>query len=180
MPAALLLAVFSIEGIWKWAEKANLPAGGKKYKKAILGVLIALLAASGIWSVKQYFVDWGGSKDVHGAFNQSYMNMAIYLNGLPNGTPKYVVDNGPGIRMEDGLQTSAEVVKLFTYQKAANVLYLDPDFNANDLRTSSQVVLMSFDEGIIGRIKEAFPESQVSRVDPQPGFGTDFVAIWIK
>ncbi|TSA44614.1 phospholipid carrier-dependent glycosyltransferase [bacterium] len=176
MPAALLLAVFSIEGAWKWAEKAQL----KKYKKAILGVLITLIAASGIWSVKQYFVDWGGSKDVHGAFSQNYMNMANYLNGLPDGTPKYVVDNGPGIQMEDGLQTSMEVVKLFTYQKAVNMAYLEPDFSANDLRSPSQVVLMSFDEGIIDRIKEAFPESQVLKIDPQPGFGTDFVTIGIK
>jgi len=176
MPAALLLAVFSIEGAWKWAEKAQL----KKYKKAILGVLITLIAASGIWSVKQYFVDWGGSKDVHGAFSQNYMNMANYLNGLPDGTPKYIVDNGPGIQMEDGLKTSMEVVKLFTYQKAVNMAYLEPDFNANDLKSPSQVVLMSFDEGIIDRIKEAFPESQVLKIDPQPGFGTDFVTIGIK
>lgn len=180
MPAALLLAVFSIEGVWKWAEKTNPPAGGKKYKKAILTALIAFIVVSGIWSVKQYFVDWGGSKDVHGAFNQNYMNMANYLNGLPARTPKYVVDNGPGIQMEDGLQTSMEVVKLFTYQKAANMAYLEPDFNANDLKSPSQVVLMSFDEGIIARIMEVFPESQVLKIDPQPGFGTDFVTIRIK
>jgi 4-amino-4-deoxy-L-arabinose transferase-like glycosyltransferase len=176
MPAALLLAVFSIEGVWKWAEKEKL----KKYKKAILTVLIALIILSGTWSVKQYFVDWGGSKDVHGAFNQNYMNMASYLNSLPARTPKYLVDNGPGIKMEDGLQTSMEVVKLFTYQKAANTAYLDPDFNANDLRSPSQVVLMSFDEGIIGRIAEVFPRSTVSKIDFQPGLGTDFTVINVK
>jgi 4-amino-4-deoxy-L-arabinose transferase-like glycosyltransferase len=176
MPVALLLAAFAIEAAFKWAESAKY----KKYKTAIWTLLIVAIVGSGVCSVKQYFVDWGGSKDVHGAFNQNYINIANYLNGLPAGTPKYVVDNGPGIQMEDGLQTSMEVVRLFTYQKAANVFYLNPDFDAKKLKYFSQVVLMSFDEGIIGRIKEAFPASQVSKIDPQPGFGTDFVAIQIR
>lgn len=176
MPAALLLAVFSVEGVWKWAESGKL----KQYKKAIWTLLIIAIVGSGIWSVKQYFIDWGGSKDVHGAFNQNYMNIANYLNGLPARTPKYVVDNGPGIQMEDGLQTSMEVVKLFTYQKAVNMAYLEPDFDASNLKSPSQLILMSFDEGIIGRVMEAFPESQVLKIDPQPGFGTDFVTIRIK
>jgi len=177
MPVALLLAAFSIEAAFKWAERANPPAGGRKYKKAIWTLLIVAIVGSGIWSVKQYFVDWGGSKDVHGAFNQNFMNMANYLNGLPDATPKYVVDNGPGIQMEDGLQTSMEVVKLFTYQKAANIAYFEPDFNANDLKPSSKVVLMSFDEGIIARIMEVFPGSSISKIDFQPGLGTDFTVV---
>ncbi|MCX6763011.1 MAG: glycosyltransferase family 39 protein [Candidatus Moranbacteria bacterium] len=159
MPVALLLAAFAIEAAFKWSERAKYA----KYKKAVWTLLIVATVGSGIWSVKQYFVDWGGSKDVHGAFNQNFMNMAKYLNGLPDGTPKYVVDNGPGIQMEDGLQTSMEVVKLFTYQKTVNLSYLKPDFNANDLKSPSRVVLMSFDEGIIARIMEAFPGSSVSK-----------------
>jgi len=176
MPVALLLAAFSIEAVFKWAQRAKYA----KYKKAIWTLLIVAIVGSGIWSVKQYFVDWGGSKDVHGAFNQNFMNMANYLNGLSNGTPKYVVDNGPGIQMEDGLQTSMEVVKLFTYQKAANIAYLEPDFNANDLKPSSKVVLMSFDEGIVARIMENFPGSTTQKIDFQPGLGTDFTVISVK
>jgi hypothetical protein len=176
MPVALLLAAFAIEAVFRWAQKAKYA----KYKEVIWTLLIVLVVGSGIWSVKQYFVDWGGSKDVHGAFNQNFMNMAKYLNGLPDGTPKYVVDNGPGIQMEDGLQTSMEVVKLFTYQKAVNLSYLEPDFDANDLKSSSRVVLMSFDEGIIARIMEAFPGSSISKIDFQPGLGTDFTVVSVK
>lgn len=176
MPVALLLAAFSIEAAFKWAERAKYA----KHKKTLWILLIVAIVGSGIWSVKQYFVDWGASKDVHGAFNQNFMNMANYLNGLPDGTPKYVVDNGPGIRMEDGLQTSMEVVKLFTYQKAANMVYLKLDFNANNLKPSSKVVLMSFDEGIIARIMEVFPRSSVSKIDFQPGLGTDFTVVNVK
>ncbi len=176
MPATLLLAAFSIEGVWKWAEKGKL----KKYKKAIWTLLIVLIVGSGIWSLKLYFVDWGGSKDVRGAFNENYMNMSQYLNELPGNIPKYVVDNGPGIQMEDGLQTSAEVVKLFTYRKAANLSFLDPDFEARKLKLHSQVLLISYDDGIINRIQEAFPGSLVLKIDYQPGLGTDFTTVSIK
>ena len=176
MPVALLLAAFSIEAAFKWVQRAKYA----KYKKAIWTLLIVAIVGSGIWSVKQYFVDWGGSKEVHGAFNQNFMNMANYLNSLPDATPKYVVDNGPGIQMEDGLQTSMEVVKVFTYQKAANLAYLEPNFNAKDLKPSSKVVLMSFDEGIIARIMEAFPRSSVSKIDFQPGLGTDFTVVNVR
>ena len=111
MPVAILLAVFAIEGVWKWAESGKL----KQYKKAIWTVLIALVAVSGIWSVKLYFVDWAQNPNVPGAFGEGYLNMSRYINSLPAGTPKYVVDNGPGIQMEDGLANfsgSGEAVHL--------------------------------------------------------------------
>ncbi|MFA5871728.1 MAG: glycosyltransferase family 39 protein [Parcubacteria group bacterium] len=176
MPVAVLLAVFAIEGAWKWAESPKL----KKYKASIVGLLIIAIVGSGIWSVKQYFIDWGGSKDVHGAFDQNYMNVSNYLNQLPVAMPKYVVDNGPGIQMEDGLQTSAEVIKLFTYQKAGNIKFLEPDFSPTTLIAPSQLVIMRFDQGVIDNIQENFPSSQIQTVDYQPGLGTDFTVLKIQ
>ena len=176
MPAALLLATFSIEGAFRWAESVKF----KKYQKAIYSMLIILVIGSGIWSLKLYFVDWGGSKDVHGAFDENYLNMANYLDRLPPQIPKYVVDNGPGIQMEDGLQTSAETMKLFTYQKAANLKFLEPDFDASALKNPSQVALMSFDQGIIDKITAEFPGSQVQTLVYQPGLATDFTVVIVR
>ena len=176
MPAALLLAAFAIDEAFEWSAAGKF----KKYKKALWTGLIVLVVGSGIWSVKLYFVDWGGSKDVHGAFDQNYMNMANYLNRLPASVPKYVVDNGPGIQMEDGLQTSAEVVKLFTYQKAQNVKYLESDFDAGTLSAPSQVVLMSFDQGVIDKIQQAFPNSRVETISYQPNLDTDFAVVNVR
>jgi 4-amino-4-deoxy-L-arabinose transferase-like glycosyltransferase len=176
MPAALLLAAYSFEGAFEWAETTKF----KKYKKAGWTLLLVIIIGSGIWTVKQYFVDWGGSKDVHGAFDQNFMNMANYLNSLPAEIPKYVVDNGPGIQMEDGLQTSAEVVKLFTYQKAQNLSYLEPNFDPNLIENPSQIALMSFDVGIIRKIYKVFPKSEVQSITYQPGLNTDFTVIIVK
>jgi len=173
MPVAILLAVFAIEGAWKWAESGKL----KQHKKAIWIVLIALVTISGIWSVKLYFIDWAGNPNVPGAFGEGYMNMSQYINNLPAVTPKYVVDNGPGIQMEDGLQTSAEVVKLFTYQKAANVTFVESDFDPAMLKTPAKIFLMRYDDGLVNYIQQSFPNSRVERMDVREGMETDFTVI---
>ncbi|HLM83967.1 MAG TPA: glycosyltransferase family 39 protein, partial [Candidatus Bathyarchaeia archaeon] len=173
MPVAILLAVFSIEGLWKWAESGKL----KQHKKTIQKILVVLVIASGIWSVKLYFVDWAENPNVPGAFGEGYFNMSRYINSLPSGTPKYVVDNGPGQQMEDGLQTSAEVVKLFTYQKAANVQFVEPDFDPAALKTPSKIFLMRYDDGLVNHIRQSFPNSLVKKMDTQEGRDTDFTMI---
>ena len=173
MPVAILLAVFAIEGTWKWAESGKL----KRHKKAIWTALIALVVISGIWPVKLYFVDWAANSNVPGAFGEGYLNMSRYINSLPAGTPKYIIDNGPGVQMEDGLQTSAEVIKLFTYQKAANVAFVEPDFDPAALKTPAKIFLMRYDDGLINYIRQYFPDSRAERMDVQEGRETDFTVI---
>jgi 4-amino-4-deoxy-L-arabinose transferase-like glycosyltransferase len=176
MPVALLLAAFSIEAVFKWAEKSRYA----KYKEAVWTLLIVLVVGSGIWTVKQYFVDWGGSADVHGAFDEKYMNMSNYINGLPAAMPKYIVDNGPGIEMEDRLQTSSEVIKLFTYGKAANVVFVEPDFDPATAKIPSKIFLMNADAGYINHLIQYFPGSRMERIDVREGLDTDFTVIDVK
>jgi len=173
MPVALLLATFSLEAVFKWAERAKYA----KYKEAIWTILIVLIIGSGIWSVKQYFVDWGGSADVHGAFDEKYMNMSSYINSLPAALPKFVIDNGPGIEMEDGLQTSSEVIKLFTFEKAANVIFVEPEFDPMAVKIPSKIFLMNADEGYISQLRQYFPNSRVERINVREGLDTDFTVI---
>jgi 4-amino-4-deoxy-L-arabinose transferase-like glycosyltransferase len=176
MPVALLLAAFSIEAVFKWVEKAKYV----KYKEAVWTLMIVLIAGSGIWTVRMYFVDWGGSSDVHRAFDEKYMNMSSYINSLPASVPKYVVDNGPGIQMEDGLQTSSEIVKLFTYQKAPNVFFIEPNFDPATIKTPSKIFLMNADDGYINHLRQSFPASRVEKIDVREGLDTDFTMIDVK
>jgi 4-amino-4-deoxy-L-arabinose transferase-like glycosyltransferase len=180
MPVAILLAVFAIDGAWKWVESGNPPAGGKQHKKALQTVIVAIVLISGIWSVKLYFVDWAKNPNVPGSFGEGYMNMSLYINDLPPATSKYVVDNGPGIQMDDGLQTSAEVVKLFTYQKAVNVTFLEPDFDPAMLKTPAKIFLMRYDDNLINYIRQYFPDSRLERIDVREGMETDFTVIDVK
>jgi 4-amino-4-deoxy-L-arabinose transferase-like glycosyltransferase len=173
MPVALLLAAFSIEAVFKWVERAKYA----KYKEAVWTLMIVLIVGSGIWTVRMYFVDWGGSPDVHGAFDEKYLNMSSYINNLPAPMPKYIVDNGPGIKMEDGLQTSAEVVKLFTYGKAANVAFVEPDFDPSSIKIPSKIFLMNADDGFVSYLRQSFPASRVEKIDVREGLDTDFTLI---
>jgi hypothetical protein len=175
MPVALLLATFSLEAVFKWAEKAKYA----KYKEAIWTLLIVLIVGSGIWIVRMYFVDWGTSANVHGAFDEKYMNMSNCINSLPAGAPKYIIDNGPGIQMQDGLQTSAEVIKLFTYQKA-NIMFVEPDVDLSTLKVPSKIFLMNADDGFIAYLRQSFPASQVEKIDMTDGMDTGFTMIDVK
>jgi 4-amino-4-deoxy-L-arabinose transferase-like glycosyltransferase len=177
MPVAILMAVFAIEGVWKWADDKE---KFKKYKEAIWTLMIVLIVGSGIWSVRMYFVDWRGSADVHGAFEEGYLNMSRYINGLPAGTPKYIVNNGPGIKMQDGLQTSAEVIKLFTHQKSANVIFIEPNFDPATIKTPSKIFLMNADDGFISYLRQSFPTSRVEKIDVREGMDTGFTMIDVK
>jgi hypothetical protein len=42
------------------------------------------------------------------------------------------------------------------------------------------VLLMSFDDGVINHIVANFPESQVVKIDSQPGLSTDFTVVFVK
>lgn len=176
MPAALLIAVFSIEAVFKWAGRYR----KAKFKKAVYALLTVAIIGSGLLSTKMYFVDWGQSKKSHQAFNQNFMNMAKYINNLPVGLSKYVVTNGGGKETEDGFPVSAQVIKLFTYGKTANIFYVKPDFDPGAIKKPSQIILMGYDDDLMAKIETAFPGANFEKIDPQPGFGTDFATIRIK
>jgi hypothetical protein len=106
--------------------------------------------------------------------------MSNYINSLPASTPKYIVDNGPGIKMQDGLQTSAEVIKLFTYQKADNVMFVEPDVDLSTLKTPSKIFLMNADDGFVSYLRQSFPASRVEKIDVREGMDTGFTMIDVK
>jgi hypothetical protein len=106
--------------------------------------------------------------------------MSRYINGLPATMPKYIVDNGPGIEMEDGLQTSSEVIKLFTYEKAANVAFVEPNFDPSSIKIPSKIFLMNADDGFISYLRQTFPASRVEKIDVREGLDTDFTVIDVK
>ena len=71
-------------------------------------------------------------------------------------------------------------MKLFTYQKAANVTFVEPDFDPASLKTPAKIFLMRYDDGLINSIRQYFPDSQVQRLDVQEGMETDFTVVDVK
>ncbi|MDP1845573.1 MAG: glycosyltransferase family 39 protein [Candidatus Moranbacteria bacterium] len=176
LPAAILIAVFSIEVFRRWIMKISI--GYIKIPLYIL--LVSAVLFSGYISTKRYFVDWGQSLDIHPAFSQNLKNMALYLNSAPDSYHKYIVANAGGQIMDDGLPVSAEAVKMLTYYRTPGITYLRPGFDPSVIKSPAKMVLMYYDGVIIADIKSRFSNVYIQKLDPQPGNGTDYFVININ
>jgi 4-amino-4-deoxy-L-arabinose transferase-like glycosyltransferase len=176
LPASILIAVYAIEKIFLLLEKSK----WKYARWSGYTLLVIAVLWSGYISTKRYFVDWGGSLAIHPAFSQNFKNMALYLNNLPESYNKYVIANAGGQIMEDGLPVSAEVVKLLTYYRTPGITYLHLDFDPAAVKSPAKMVLMYYNGEAIAKIKSAFPNTTVQKLDPQPGNGTDYFVININ
>jgi len=148
-------------------------------RTALLIIFAAVFAFIGIFNTVKYFVFWAEKPQQHGAFSENFKNIALYLNSLPDEVNKYVVANGGGRIMEDGLPVSAQPVKLLTYRGVQNLKFLQ---RGQDLllKTPMVIVLMNYDQYIIDRVRLFYPQAQVEKIDLNPGYGSDFVLMAIE
>ncbi len=151
-------------------------------RHALPGSRIALysLLAFGLFfgaafNLTKYFVFFNQNPSQHGAFNQNFRNMALYAMNLPADTMKYIVTNGGGRMMEDGLPVSAQPIKFLTYGKIENLVYLNPE---TTIRTSNSVIiLMHHDDKIIQRVQKLSPQVRVEKIDLYPGTTSEFTIL---
>lgn len=145
-------------------------------ERMALYTLLALgLFMSAAFNLTKYFVFFNANPNQHGAFNQNFRNMAEYAMSLPVDTMKYVVPNGGGRTMEDGLPVSAQPIKFLTYGKLENLVFLSSD---TTVRTSNSVIIfMNHDNTIIEKILKMNPAALVERIDLYPKTGSDFTVI---
>ncbi len=142
---------------------------------ALYSLLVLSLCLSAAFNLTKYFVFFNLNPNQHGAFNQNFRNMAVYAMSLPADTMKYIVPNGGGRMMEDGLPVSAQPIKFLTTGKIENLVYLNPE---TVIRTqNSVIILMNRDERIIERLKEKQPNIQEQRIDLFPNTTSDFTVL---
>lgn len=142
---------------------------------ALYSLLALSLCLSAAFNLTKYFVFFNLNPNQHGAFNQNFRNMAVYAMSLPADTMKYIVPNGGGRMMEDGLPVSAQPIKFLTTGKIENLVYLNPE---TVIRTqNSVIILMNRDERIIERLKEKQPNIQEQRIDLFPNTTSDFTVL---
>lgn len=142
---------------------------------ALYSLLALSLCLSAAFNLTKYFVFFNLNPNQHGAFNQNFRNMAVYAMSLPADTMKYIVPNGGGRMMEDGLPVSAQPIKFLTAGKIENLVYLNPE---TVIRTqNSVIILMNRDERIIERLKEKQPNIQEQRIDLFPNTTSDFTVL---
>ncbi|MFA9262599.1 MAG: ArnT family glycosyltransferase [Undibacterium sp.] len=165
-----LIALLPIAWIMNRA-KATLPG-----ERIALYTLLGLgLFLSATFNLTKYFVFFEQNPNQHGAFNQNFRNMSEYAMSLPSDTMKYVVPNGGGRIMEDGLPVSAQPIKFLTYRKVDNLIFLSPDTTVRV--KNSVIIFMKHDDAIIERIKKLNPQALVEKIDLYPKTGSEFTIV---
>lgn len=171
MPAVIIIALLPF--LWLLGKTDKF---GYFFKVSVVSLTFVALAFIGVFNTVKYFVFWANNREQHGAFTENLKNMGLYLNSLPPNIHKYVVPNGSGKIMEDGLPINEEPIKYLTSGKS-NPEFLKPD----TLLESPMIILMTvYDQGLVDRIKKFYPQAEVKRIDINPGYWMDFSVIEIK
>ncbi len=165
-----LIALLPIAWILNRARQ-SLP-GERMALYTLLGLGLFLSAA---FNLTKYFVFFDQNPNQHGAFNQNFRNMSEYAMSLPSDTMKYVVPNGGGRLMEDGLPVSAQPIKFLTYRKVENLVFLSPETVVR--AKNSVIIFMNHDDAIIGKIKKLNPQAIVEKIDLYPKTGSEFTIV---
>jgi len=144
--------------------------------RVALYTLLALgLFLSAAFNLTKYFIFFDQNSNQHGAFNQNFRNMSIYAISLPADTMKYIVTNGGGRTMEDGLPVSAQSIKFLTAGKVENLVFLSPETGVR--AKNSVIILMQHDTQIIERIQAMNLDVSVEEIDLYPGTGSRFTVL---
>lgn len=142
---------------------------------ALYTLLAFGLFFSAAFNLTKYFVFFDANPNQHGAFNQNFRNMADYAMSLPPETMKYIVPNGGGRMMEDGLPVSAQPIKFLTYKKAENLVFLSDE---TTVRTKDSVIIfMRHDDQIIDAIRGKSPAVLTETIDLYPKTGSEFTVL---
>lgn len=144
-------------------------------RTALYSLLALGLAFGALFNLTKYFVFFDQNPSQHGAFNQNFRNMALYAMSLPEDTIKYIVTNGGGRMLEDGLPVSVQPIKFLTAGKIQNLVYLTPETTVR--ATNSVIILMHHDEALITKIMHRAPHASVEKIDLYPGTGSDFTVL---
>lgn len=138
-------------------------------------VFLTLLLGATI-NLTKYFVFFAQSPEQAGAFNKNFRNIADYILSLPPETTKYIVPNGGGRMVDNGLPVSAQSIVFLTHHKAEHVVFLEPD-TILKLGEKNVIILMSSDEVLLKKIETRIPGSRTEKIDLAPGTGSDFFVV---
>ena len=177
LPAAYILAGLGCGIIWKQvAERIQQWLANPAYEayrhqlhriqKECAIVLLLILAATGLWGYKTYFIRFANAPATYFAFSADMTEMGGYLAALPRETKKYVIVNLGGTDIR-GLPTPSQTVMFMTdtfrrdRQIKENMTYLLPDelsqINTRDA-TIAVIPLNPSDRTLTDAIKLRLPE----------------------
>lgn len=143
---------------------------------ALFGLIFFMLLGGAVINLTKYFVFFAENPVQMGAFNKNFRNMAEYILALPEDSVKYIVPNGGGRMIDNGLPVSAQPIVFLTHGKTKNVEFLN-ESSVLKMRKGNVIIFMNHDENLLKKIEKKIPGSLREQVDLSPGTGSDFTVV---
>lgn len=167
----ILMATMAIMAVIKYAHHTFFGT-----RIALLSLLLIALMGGATINLAKYFVFFAESPTQMGAFNKNFTNMATYITALPPETKKYIVPNGGGRMIDNGLPVSAQPIVFLTHAKAENVIFLQDDTRL-EMGHGHVIILMHHDEVLLKKITTHIPGATQETIDLAPGTSSDFTVV---
>jgi 4-amino-4-deoxy-L-arabinose transferase-like glycosyltransferase len=119
-----------------------------------------------ILNLGAYFFLWGQTGEMRNAFDTVFTEQARYLQTIPENHTAYILANGPGQSMDDGLPVSAKVIQYFTFHQE-NIIFLEPE---TYLTTPAIFIPMRGDESVFSAIEHYFGDRAVRQTITSPKY----------
>lgn len=126
MPAAMVFAGIGLVWVWEKIQKYLNHHQLLRTKKKIFVLLIVFLLFIGFAEYNKYFIRWASNIRTADAFSKGQIEIANYLNSLPDSVFKYVIWHADDKETSNGLPVSAQTVYFLSYGKS-NVNYVKAD-----------------------------------------------------
>jgi len=125
------------------------------------GLLLAVIITG--FQCFHYFHQWGNNPEVRGAFTRRYVNVANYLNELPNSTSKNVIIARKGKTPADH-SMGAQVVMFISATNNGNISYLSQKEITNLDKTQPTVVVpLQNQTYLFEQLTKEFPEGEIKQ-----------------
>jgi len=163
MPAVMIFSGIGL--IWLY-KKIQRPNQLLRLKKEIFLFLIIFLIFVGARDFNKYFNLWAFNPKTLSAFSHDQVEIAKYLNSLPENTKKYVIWDASGETTDNSLPVSAQTVYFLTTEKT-KINYL----RSNELdkiilgKNGTVIAPLYFDLDLLHNLNKQFPQSRINFID---------------
>ena len=159
MPAAMIFSGIGL--LWLYGKIQNY-VDHKRVKKEIFWLLIVFLVFIAGFEFNKYFNHWASNPRVFDAFSGNQVELANYLNGLPEEVKKYALWHPDDRPTDNGLPVSAQTVYFLTRGKE-QINYLRADETAKiELGKNSTVITpIYFNTDLLHNLQKKYPKSRI-------------------
>ena len=159
MPAAMIFSGIGL--LWLYGKIQNY-VDHKRVKKEIFWLLIVFLVFIAGFEFNKYFNHWASNPRVFDAFSGNQVELANYLNGLPEEVKKYSLWHPDDRPTDNGLPVSAQTVYFLTRGKE-QINYLRADETAKiELGKNSTVITpIYFNTDLLHNLQKKYPKSRI-------------------